>query len=499
MDLARNIVRIGKHGSTYAVGSMTIQVLGLLLVPVFTHYLKPAQMGIVSLSTQLLAVIIVFVELGLLAGLTSHYFRVEAERRPRLVRTVTLGLLTQGAAACVVLSAAGIVLAPLILGKLPLTTAGTYGLWLLIVWGGLVMALTQLGIRVARLQERSLVSVSIELTGFGVQTAAGLTAVIALGWQGFGRQATLVTGLAAAAAVSLTFAWRKGRGGLLRALYTRALRTGATFIPHGLAGLLAITINAWLVNQLVDATALGIYGVAILFAQALQVTSQAVITASYPPMAGLMAAGDEPARRQQARLYALVFAGIALIALGIAVAAPFLVRWVIAPEYRPAGRLVPLLVLAWIFQCLYMISTLPLVYQGKGFRLAAATISSALAGIPLSLALIPWLGTYGAALSMLGCFLVRFLVVLVQSQRAYPIPWPVTSLLRTFCVVAALAAADVWVSPRLPLAAAAAVKAGLWLSAFPLLVAVRVVTPGEVAAGWRLCAEKVRSWRGGRR
>ncbi len=499
MDFAKGITRIGRLGATYTLGTLGLQVVALLLVPIFTHYLIPAQMGIVRLSWQIMAALAVLVELGLFGGFTSHYFRTDQERRGEFIRSVSAGLAGQAGGICLVLSAAGIWLAPALLGGLPLSGWGVLALWLLIVWGGFFRVMMSLGVRLARLQERAGLSVSIDVANFVLQGGIGVFAVALLGWRGLGRQGTIVIGLAGAAAVAWAVLRRAGGGRFTPGPYKRALRTGVSFLPHNLGSMLSVAANGWLVNKLASSAAMGIYGVAWVFTQPLDILARAILNASYPTFARLMRDGGQEARSQQARLYTLVIAGFAALALGLALFAPVLIKLLVSADYHKAIRLMPVLASAYMFQCLYMVTTPSILFTGKGFQLAAASVPSAVVSIALSWGLIPRFGMMGAAVAMLGCFLVRFAVAARLSQRGYALPWEVWAIVRIVAVGAALGLVDYWLSPRLIWAGAVGLKAVLWLALFGLLWLTGVVSSHEVSKGWQLCAAKVRAWLGDRR
>ncbi len=65
ISLSRRAVKIGKLSTVYALGQVVPKIVGLALVPVFTRYLVPAQLGIVWLCAPLAGPMLVCVQLGL--------------------------------------------------------------------------------------------------------------------------------------------------------------------------------------------------------------------------------------------------------------------------------------------------------------------------------------------------------------------------------------------------------------------------------------------------
>ena len=81
MALKKSVVKIGRLSTIYMIGSIAPKVLGLLLLPVFTHYLVPEQFGIVRLALQISQVLAILLQLGFGASLKSFYFKLEEQKK----------------------------------------------------------------------------------------------------------------------------------------------------------------------------------------------------------------------------------------------------------------------------------------------------------------------------------------------------------------------------------------------------------------------------------
>jgi len=480
MTLAARAAKIGKMGSIYTVGSFIPLFAGIFLLPIYTRYLISEQMGIVRLATQFVGVMGVFIELGISAALKRHYFQVDPEQRPQLVRTAFWGQIMQAGLICTVLSAAGVFVSEMALPNLPLNSQQIYILWLMIVWGGFFQAVSQLGIGVTALQERPFASVSIRLLTFAVQASLGISAVVLLSWKGFGRQFTVMIGTITGGLLAGAYLFTAGKGGFEFRTFRKILKTGLTFVPHRISGMLSLAINAWLVTKFLGSAAIGIYSVAIMFPSMIQLPLWSLGRAMYPTLAELMRDGTAEAKRQQSRLYTLVAIAISVMILGVAVLGPILVRVLTAPQYHEAAQYVPLLTLAWLFQGLYIVASQPVFFTGGGLWMAAATVSSVLANLVLSIILIPLFGIYGAAFSMIGCFVARFIVIAVISHKQYPLPWEAGKLLRILSAVAVLAALDQILLTRLDIWLSVCLKAAVILSFIPALWMVKAVSTAEI-------------------
>jgi len=496
MSLAKHVTKIGKLTSIYLGGSVLSQAIALFLLPVFTHYLPTDQMGIVNLAGRVMAPLAILIQLGLLSSLKSHYFRTDKPLRASLVRTTILGQIGQGTLMCALLSVAGIWLAGVFLPNLPLPRELVYGLWLMIVWGCFFHAIGQYAIGVSQLEEHAFTAVFLSYLRLFLRVGLGVFVVAALGWKGFGRYASIFLTAFLVAIVSLGVLRRYARGPFDPGLLKRTSRTGLTFIPSSLSGVLALTINAWLVNKMVSTASLGIYGIAIAFGQLIQMPLMTFGHAAYPTLAKLMSDGSPESRRQQSRLYTLLVAAIGALALGVVLFSPLAIRLLTSsahPEYRQAAPIVPILVLAWLFQGFYWISSNRVFFLGGGLWLATATGSSIVASIVFSLLLIPPFGVYGAAMAMVGCFLVRFVVVTIVGERLYRLPWQIVPIVLTVAGMGLMVGADLLLSPLMGLWAGLALKCALLLATLPLIWATGVVSRKELAWAKDRVVGKLRS------
>jgi O-antigen/teichoic acid export membrane protein len=474
------VAKIGRLSSIYLFGSLVPPLISMVLLRVFTKYLVPEQMGIVTLAARVAGPIGIAVQLCLSSGLRMHYFRVDEPLRPQLLRTMLLGQMGVSAIMCILLSVAGIWVAGWALPNLPLSPEYVFGLWLMVVWGCFFTGLIDLATYATQLMERATTSVSLSFLLYLSQTGLGVLAVVALGWHGFGRQGTIFVGAIIAAAAAMAILWRYGRGSFDAKMFWRVGGAGLTFIPHNMANNLQFALNAWLLNALISPGCLAVYGIALAFASLIDMPLLSLTNAAYPTLARLMNDGSAEARRQQARLYTFLAIGIAVLSLGSVLFSPIAIRLLTTPAYHEAANVVAILILAWLFQGLYNLVLQPLFYFGGGFGVATASISAIIATGVFSWLLIPQWGMYGAAWAVVGCFAIKFVVAAAVSSYLYRLPWELSKIVRALACAGVLAGLDLWFVSDWGLAAAIALKCGLVLAIVPALWLVRVVSLADI-------------------
>src|SRR5436305_693926 len=98
-----------RHSAIYGLGSIVSRVLAVLLLPLYTRYLSPADYGMIETINALSAVLTALVAQGMKSAFFRFYFdSAELEGRLLVVRTAFWYVL----AASTSVSVVGIVLAP---------------------------------------------------------------------------------------------------------------------------------------------------------------------------------------------------------------------------------------------------------------------------------------------------------------------------------------------------------------------------------------------------
>jgi len=126
-----------------------------------------------------------------------------------------------------------------------------------------------------------------------------------------------------------------------------------------------------------------------------------------------------------------------VIAVPIAIIGPEILRIMAAPEFHDAHRVIPILLLANLFQNWAWFFRFSILYEGKTYLI---TIGSLLAAVVISLScyiLIPSMGYIGAAYSALAAMVLRFLWTLTCSRICRPIQvrWNYPMLLMVIGIV----------------------------------------------------------------
>lgn len=401
----------------YVIANALTAAIPLLLLPLFTRVLSPEDYGRVAMFGVVVQL------LGTLTGLSVHgaisvrFFDQKDIDFPRFVGSC----LTVLAASLLAVFVAAAATLPLLerFTKLP----GSWLLLAVLVSGANFVVQAQLAIFQSAGQPIRFGS--LRLTQAALDLGLSLVFVLGLGltWQG---RATGVA-FAALAAAFLALAMMRA-GGWLRLPGTRgyasqALRFGLPLVPHSIGGLLIASVDRFMISNILDIGAAGIYLVAIQIGLVLNLITDGGNRAFAPWLMRSLRQRNPEQDLLVVRFTYLSF-GL-LLALGIVVglAAPAALSVLVGEEFRSAGSIVIYITIGQAIGGMYYLVTNYVFFAGKTGKLAIISLGSGLLNVGLSYVLLYTRGLEGAAQAFMCAQLMLFLGTWWLASRAHPMPW----------------------------------------------------------------------------
>jgi O-antigen/teichoic acid export membrane protein len=438
MALAGELRRLARHSAIYGIGGLVSRILAVLLLPLYTHYLRPGAYGRVETITAASAVLVIVLRMGISSAFFRFYFdSKEPARQLVVVRTSFWFTMTTATAGLVL----GVVFATPIshllhLGHHPeLVRAGAIGLWAQMNYEQLTSLF--------RVEERSVAYGIASVANVLVTVAATVLLVAvyregALGLLVGNFIGTLVVWAALVVYRTEQLGLQLDRG-LLRAMQT----FGMPLVPSALALWAINFIDRLFVAAYKGQAEVGVYSAAIKVSSAIVFLMIAFRTA-WPAFA--YSIEDD---REARRTYAFVLTYLLVVALWLALALGALAPWLTAlltdPRYQRAEKGVALLAFAGAAYAGY---TVLAIGSGRARRTQLNWVVSgfgAAVNVGLNFWLIPRYGMVGAAISTLVAYVALFAGMLVYAQHVYPVPYQWRRVL-----TAAACAAGLTIAARVP-------------------------------------------------
>jgi len=396
----------------YGMGEVLSRLFTLLLLPVFTKYLTPADYGVISILTALGLLLTPVFSLGLGAAIAQIYFDGNnRERKDGTIGTTTALL----AASTAVLVLGGIALSAPI-SSLLFNTQTYAGLVIVSI---VTTAFTILAVPFRqRLQFEERATAYVVLSTLSIVATTAFSVVLVVGLRR-GVHGVLEGSLAGQAVGFGLFA-AFGSGGVRprfdRPLVRELLKTSLPLVPAFGCLFLLQHGSKYLLQWLAGLDAVGLYTVGLNLGLVISLVVTAFQTAWIPYFMSFAE------RRAEAEVvfgrvltyYVLAIGGLSLAVF--AVARP-VVLLMTAPPFHPAWRVVGVSATAQFLAGIYGV-LLPGMYLAKEVQFTAALQGIAAAAvIVFGVLLIPRFGVGGAAASLVLSYLVLDVVQYVWNRR----------------------------------------------------------------------------------
>ena len=461
--------RLATTGTAYTASSIISKLLAVLLLPLYTRYLTPADYG--AAEVMLVAVIAtsIVIRFGVIEALLRYYYLAD-EHPDEVVRTGFASLFwttTLGAAIALPFAES---ISELLLEQpdAGLARIAILGLWVFTLFEYLATLL--------RLDERAKAYFVFNMAG--VLMAIPLTVWLVV-FEDQGANGLLgAIYLATVPMVVWLVITQRRRLGLIpdRGLLGRLIRFGLPTMPAELSLYALNFIDRIILVRLAGLAEAGLYALAIKFAQGINVLVRGFQLA-WPPLAYSIRDDDE-ARNAYALIVTWFMAVCTFAVVGLWLLSRWIVRLLAAPQFFDAHEAIGLLAAGITLYALYLVQVVVLGRTGRTEFNFPATIAATAANIVLNIALVPPLGIVGAGLALVASYLVVLALMYAFTQRLFPVPYEWGRLGLVVGVAAALVGAGELLLPTEG-AVGLVSRTALWAS-YPLVLwAAQFLSPEE--------------------
>jgi O-antigen/teichoic acid export membrane protein len=465
--LGNRLKQLAGQSAVYGLGGIVSRLIAVFLLPIYTRYLTPADLGAVGVVVALTAVLVTILRGGISSAFFRFYFDSEEPRqRVTVLRTsfwFTMTTATLGLVLGLVFAAQ---LGDLLgLDDATLVRAAFVGLWAQMNYEQLTALF--------RVEQRPWAFLGASLANIALTVGATLLFVVSLDWGATGVVAGNFTGtlLVYLALVG----YRREQLGLEldRPLLRRMQRFGLPLVPSALALIAVNFSDRFFLVHLSSLSEVGLYEIGARIASAMVLLLTAFRTA-WPAFA--YSIEDEADAK---RTYAFVLTYLVVLATWLAVAlgllAPWLVRLLATEEFYAGERVVAPLAFASAIFAGYIVVSIGLGRARRTEFNWVVTGAAAILNVALNLLLIPRYGMEGAAAATVAAYALMFVGMAWWGRRVYPVPYQ----WRRVGTALAAGAALVVVGKALDVPLAVAVLLAL---AYPLaLVPLGFLLPSERA------------------
>lgn len=413
--------RTVSHAAIYSIGVVLQNITSLVMLPIYTRYLTPADYGTISMLQILIDVANLIFGMELANAVFRFYFATDSESERRTVIASALGfdVVFKGIGA-IVLVLFAVPAAAFMFGDAQFSH---YVRWFALAL--LTNTLFDVPFQYLRALGRPVAFVIASAAKLFVQLTLNIIFVISLEMHVMGViYSILLTGAIVGGVLATWTLWRT-RLSVSIAVIRRLLKFSIPLLGAGFAALYVTFVARWSLARFAGLEAVG------LFALASRIVSMIESFVWVPFQQSWGAARFEIIKQPGgAQAYRRVFSGITLLLVAASLAASMLseefLRVMSAPMYWPAALLVPLIALVELIRHLISFSRLGLLVHGRTSEFFHATSAAAVVATIALFITVPALGVYGAPVAGIFYVLTQLFWLERPSLAQYEIvklPW----------------------------------------------------------------------------
>lgn len=413
---------IVKHSAVYGVGQILSRVASVLLLPIYTYYLRPADYGTIAILDLTGSILGVLIGGGIVAAAGRYHFDTDDPQAQATVWGTSLALVVAAATLLVVPAfALRGPLAMIALGAEEPAGARYFALALPTVW---LAAVSEVPDRYLRIQKRSTMTVVISMGGLFLNIALNVYFLAVAGWGVAGvLMGNLITNVATAAVRLAIMARTCWPAHYDPALARMLWRFGWPMVATALLAMSMHQADRYLLRLFVDLNQIGVYSLAYTIGQGLN----GLLLTPFAAIWGVVMyeiARQPDAKAVFARVFEYFVYVLLLILFGVSLFIHPIIRLVAAPEYAAAAELVPIVCLGFVFFSVHAHFSVPAYLAKQSVSLIVVYAAAAVANIVFNILLVPPFGLAGAAWASVAGYVVFSAVALVRYRRIDRIDYP---------------------------------------------------------------------------
>ena len=408
--------RAAGHIGLYAVGTVVRQIVGFLMLPVYTRFLTPADYGVVAMLTLLLSIFELMIGARFAQAIPKFYFEEdEARQRGTVIGTaltVTVSVSTLGASL-------------LLLGAEPLAEAflADSTLWHYVAFFGATLvtsAIENYGLTYLRLRDKPVLFVGMSLAKLFVALTLNIVLVVVLGWGVAGVVASTV--LSSVVFAVLLGGYMLYQVGGLRVNWTLARRLVRFSWPLWVAGGAAVYsnfANRFLLRYFGDLSEVGLYDLAARFGSLIVILVWQPFNQWWQTERFQLLRRDDQGQPIFRAVFTVVTAMLALFGAGISLFADTVIRIMADPAFHGAAQAVPPLTFAVVLQQVALFHNFSFLASERTGFIAYLKYGSAILLTVCYITAIPAFGYLGAAYATLGAATVMLFMTVTLATRVF--------------------------------------------------------------------------------
>jgi O-antigen/teichoic acid export membrane protein len=445
--MLRFLKEVTKHTSVYGMGGMATKVIGFFLLPLYTHYLTPADYGVLGLLYITMRVLDIVVIQGLTTSIFRSYsfdYKDDPDNQADAVCTAYYYSIASGISFFGILS---MFAGPL--NDAVFKNADWTHLFRLMFLAGIFRATQNIPRQIMRAHRKSVAYSMIQL---GDMVSAALLNILFIVYMKQGLSGIVYSEVIREGMLMIVFFFPVRR--YLSRRFSRQklhemLAFGLPKVPGGLSFLVLSASDRYFLEHYSSSTELGLYSVGYRLATLLSDFAIQPFIQTWPTMYfPLVKDSKDEGKEILGRFLTYFMIVVGFMALAICVFVKPLLHVMADPKFRGSEKVVPLVVAALVFSGVYRVITVGVNIKKKNIWLPIMVGGSAVVNIIFNYLLIPRWGMMGAAWATVIAYVLMCAASYVVDEYYFPIRYEWGRILKIVAAMGVTYAISVVTAPE---------------------------------------------------
>lgn len=412
-----------KNTSLYTVGSILPQIANLILLPIYTKYLSPAEYGIYTSMMMFNAVLIIFFTMGFERSLNRLYYDYKnPEQKKELFGTVSISIFI-----IATLFLIGMLLGQNIVGKVfkSIPVHPYFIITFFISYNSVFLLVPLIYFRMTHQAGKF---ITLSLSQFVLNATFAIIFLVVYDKKSEGLLLAQLISNAVLLPVFVVVVLRNFKPVFKMKYIKPVAEFSLPMIPALLAAWIINLSDRVFIENYLSLKEVGVYSLGYQIAQVTGLLSGSLAKA-YNPLFYELAAKGEQSKKKLKKYNHLIIVFILTIAFGIALFSKELIQLFFNEEYRQAYIVSMIVALSYFISASSGLLNLSIYQEKKSLKMMYFVLISAGINIGLNFLLIPPYGMYGAAVATVVTFVIFFAIKYRYSKKCYFIPINISALI----------------------------------------------------------------------
>ncbi len=417
--------KTAKHSAIYAVGTMISRLTGLVMLPIYTRYLTPADYGIIELFSIAIELMGILIGLRITQAMFRYYILEDNPEEKRIIISTVLQT---------VILASGLGTLFLYLGSesISLLIFGTKQYqfeFQLFAFTLMTNAISAVGLAYIRARRKPVLFVTIGVVSLALQVMMNILFVVVMDLHVTGVVYSALLSGVAVTAFLMVYVFIGVGFKFSRVIFDKLIAYVSPLILASLGTFFVAYADKYFIRLFGTLTEVGLYALAIRI-------SSIVFTVYQSFNMSWSADRYEIVKKENAKelfnnIFKFLGAIFILLSAGLSMFANDFFRVMTSPEFYSSGNIVPVLVLGVLLHMLARFCNFGIMLKERTRYIAESAWIRSIIAVVGYVVLIPPYGVYGAALALLIGNAAEFYWVNRNATRLYDMGlqwWSVISM-----------------------------------------------------------------------